>query len=322
MTKDNAVASEDHIVEIVVFSLEYGDEKAVAEYGITYETLARYKRDYKNRLGKELESQVLLKQIQDRYSPKELRALAKGGAIARPFCNIPQIDFNGDRIRLGCITDTHVGSLYFIDDLLYRAYEEFRKEKVDFILNPGDLTDGFNMFPGHVFELEDIGYEAQKKHAIEIYSDCPAPLKVCDGNHDRSFSKTNGAMIVKDICEALPNAEFLGQDVGILWIDKINIMLWHGEDGNSYATSYRLQKIVESLSGGSKPNLLIAGHTHKQAHLFIRNVHVISAGCIQLQTPFMRGRRIEAHTGFWILDIWKKEDSINKLSATWYPFYA
>ena len=79
---------------------------------------------------------------------------------------------------------------------------------------------------------------------------------------------------------------------------------FHPGGGTAYAISYRPQKIVESLSGGEKPAVLISGHFHKLAGpMMIRNVWVILPGCTCDQTPFMRKKSIEAHVGFGILEM-------------------
>ena len=142
-----------------------------------------------------------------------------------------------------------------------------------------------------------------------------------DGNHDRWFIKSNGAKIVEDICEQIPHATFLGHDEGDIAIGNTTAKLWHGEDGNSYATSYRLQKVVEAMTGGEKPGLLFTGHTHKSLYIFERHVHVYSGGSIQCQSKWMRGKRISAHTGFWIIDAYLNNTGIAKTTSTWYPFY-
>jgi len=36
----------------------------------------------------------------------------------------------------------------------------------------------------------------------------------------------------------------------------------------------------------------------------------------------MRGKRIAAHVGFWIIDIWVGQKGVTKITSTWYPFYA
>jgi hypothetical protein len=71
----------------------------------------------------------------------------------------------------------------------------------------------------------------------------------------------------------------------------------HPGGGSSYAVSYAPQRIVESLSGGEKPAILMIGHYHKMSYNMIRNVHTIQCGTTQDQTPFMRKKRIDAHVG-------------------------
>jgi hypothetical protein len=83
-----------------------------------------------------------------------------------------------------------------------------------------------------------------------------------------------------------------------------------------------LQKLIESFSGGDKPNVLIAGHVHKRGTFFIRNVHAIGAACIQKQSKWMRGKRIDAHTGFGILELVLNDKGVGMLTETFFPFYA
>lgn len=263
----------------------------------------------------------LTEQIAERYSIEELKILAKGNRIETE-AKTPFINVHGQHIKLGVLGDTHLGSSYTDPNDLYLAFDIYKKEKVDFICHTGDVTEGMSHRPGHVYELDYIGYAKQKDHAIKVFSEIPAPIYMIDGNHDRWYIKSNGALVVKDICDAIPQAYYLGHDEGDIELPGgIKIRLWHGEDGNSYATSYRIQKVVESLSGGEKPNVMFLGHTHKYAYIFERNIHCLSAGCIQRQTPWMRGKRISAHTGFSIVDIWINERGIVRFRPEWFPFY-
>jgi predicted phosphodiesterase len=236
---------------------------------------------------------------------------------------VPIINFTGERIRIGAITDTHIGHKRFSEERLMAAFEQFALKGVDMIVHAGDVTEGMSHRSGHVYELDHIGYDAQKTEAIRLFSRwTDTPIYAIDGNHDRWYIKSNGAIIVKDIADMLDNFHFLGHDEGDISLKGKSILkLWHGEDGSSYALSYRLQKIIESLSGGEKPGVLIAGHVHKYVNIFERNVYAVSVGCIEAQTQWMRGKRISAHTGFSILDIWVNDDGISKCGVVWYPFY-
>lgn len=268
---------------------------------------------------------VWLEEISRRFNDTELRAIASGGRLVPGVGEVPVVSFTGQHVRFGALTDTHIGHKLSPASRLEQAFEEFRKSRVEFVTHSGDVTEGMSHRPGHIYELDALGYDAQKAEAIRLLGQwTDAPIYAIDGNHDRWYIKSNGALIVKDIANALPHMSFLGHDEGDISLGgKATIKLWHGIDGASYALSYRLQKLLESLSGGEKPNILIAGHTHKYTNIFERNVWCLSVGAMQSQTAWMRGKRIAAHVGFCVCDAWvAAAGGVSKFTVTWYPFYA
>jgi hypothetical protein len=91
---------------------------------------------------------------------------------------------------------------------------------------------------------------------------------------------------------------------------------------NSYALSYGLQKMIDAMSGGEKPNIYLGGHHHKAMYLFYRNIHAFECGTTQAQTPWMRGKRIPAHMGGWIVEIHVDEEgTITRCKGEFIPFY-
>lgn len=303
---------------------KYGRNKAIEIMGTKEETFDRYLREAKQQ-HKVIPNTKnnLLDKIQEQYSDSELRAIAKGGRIIPGTEKVPIISFDGERVRVGAVTDTHIGHMRFSDKRLFQAFDEFKKEGVDFITHCGDVTEGMSHRAGHIYELSHLGYDAQKSEAVRLFGQwTDTDIYAIDGNHDRWFLKSNGALVVKDIAEQLPNFHFLGHDEGDISLKgKATLKLWHGEDGNSYALSYRLQKILESLSGGEKPSAILCGHTHKYVNIFERMVHTYSVGTLEAQTKWMRGKRIAAHVGFCIIDFWVNDQGISKSTCTWYPFY-
>lgn len=121
--------------------------------------------------------------------------------------------------------------------------------------------------------------------------------------------------------EALNNFVYLGTEEADQVVENVRIKLFHGNDGGSYAISYRGQKIVESLDGGDKPHILITGHDHKSVFFQTRNVHVIGAGTLCEQTSFMRGKKLAAHRGYWLVDVWSNEEGLVRIRPEWNPFY-
>lgn len=321
-TNDN----KSRIKEIVEFALENGDVKTIEAYNIKESSLERYKREYKKTIcNGSIDFKVTnnLQKIKEIYSEKELEAIAKGGRIIPGIDKVPIIDFSGERIRFGVISDTHMGSIYFDEQCYDAAIDEFKKEACEFLLHAGDIAEGMSARPGHIYELNQIGYDKQFHYAKSQLEKWEKPWYMIDGNHDRWFIKSNGAIIGKQLDEALSNVSFIGQDEGDVSLKgETTIKLWHGDDGGgSYAISYRVQKIIEALPGGEKPGLLITGHDHKAGNFFIRNVHTLLSGAMCRQSKWMRSTKKENHFGFWIVDVWVKDKSIKKISTTFYPFY-
>jgi hypothetical protein len=99
------------------------------------------------------------------------------------------------------------------------------------------------------------------------------------------------------------------------------IGLIHPDGGSSYALSYRPQKIVEQLDGGTKPDILAIGHYHKSSWIpQYRNVSVLQTGCFERQTPFMARNGLSAHVGGWIVEF-AKGKGCGRMKAEFISFY-
>ena len=102
---------------------------------------------------------------------------------------------------------------------------------------------------------------------------------------------------------------------------KFSLMLIHPGGGSAYALSYKPQKIVESLEGGTKPNMVAIGHFHKAEMMpSYRNICSIQSGTFQRQTPFMARGGLSAHVGGWIVDV-TVGDGHNVIRAEFVAFY-
>lgn len=267
-------------------------------------------------------SDVLAK-IAERYGPKELEAFSNGHGMGLPTRKAKPINFSGDTFKIMSISDTHDGSQWVRDEWFDAAVEVAHKEKVDEVWHAGDVSEGMSGRDGHVYELRYIGYKAQRDHATEKFKRFNRPIKMISGNHDLWFMAKGdmGGDIVEDICSRIDGAEYLGQHEGDIPVKGITARLFHGEDASAYALSYRIQKIVESMPGGEKPEILVTGHDHKMGYFFVRNVHCIMPGCLQAQTPWMRRKKKQAMPGFCVSTICIADNEVKWIDNKFYPFY-
>jgi predicted phosphodiesterase len=325
MRKPGGVGSlSDERLGTVAALVEARGYKLAAEaLNIKKEAVKRYMREWRNRQGKsekKFDTKVL-EQLAARFTEAELKQILNSGSVNNQNKKLIH-DFDGEEVCFGVLSDTHFGSVYTDPAMLKEALEKFAYHDVDFIVAPGDIFEGLSNRAGHVYECSHIGYSAQLDHGRELMAQwTDTPVYLISGNHDRWFIKSVGANICEELCRDQENLHFMGHDEGDIQIGSVTLRLWHGEDGSSYAFSYRIQKIVESFTGGEKPDVLVCGHSHKAIYVYDRHIHCLSGGAIQKQSKYMRSKRLASHTGFWICHM-----GINDLGVAWfeprfYPFY-
>ena len=216
-------------------------------------------------------------------------------------------DWQGNKvIRFGVVSDTHMGSKYTQMTFLRHLYDVFEAEGLDTVYHAGDISEGnYTNRPGHIYEVCAHGFDQQKDYIIKKYphKDSIKTYYIC-GNHDKTHMMNGGADIGKAIEREREDMIFLGWDNAQIELTPNCILeLNHPGDGASYAISYSLQKYMDSITGGDKPSILVNGHHHKAMSIFYRNIHAMEAGSTQAQTPFMRGKKLAAHVGAYIITV-------------------
>lgn len=229
--------------------------------------------------------------------------------IAKARTSAIKIPDTGTVLRFGITGDRHHGNLCCDKAGLAAYYAEIRRQGITTVLDAGDMLDGHGVYRGQEFELKDVGFDAQAKAFAKESPNCPDVVThFITGNHDASFTRKVGVSVGDKLHELRPDYVFEGQDVATVELSnasgtKCRIQLIHPDGGSSYALSYRPQKIVEQLEGGSKPDILAIGHYHKCEWIpQYRNVSVFSTGCFERQTPFMARNGLAAHVGGWIVE--------------------
>jgi len=282
-----------------------------------------------NKLEIEKEDLKILKELKKNgLRAKEILNLSK--ALAHKTVQEKKDYYIGkSHVKFGIISDGHRGNINYDVALMNYACDEFKKQKVDFVIDAGDIMDGwYQNRPQSLFEQNAIGLDQQVDVAVKELSKIKQKLYYITGNHEyNTFMRGAGIEVGSYLEELLiknkVKAQFLGNAEGDITLRSgTKIKIIHPDGGTAYALSYRPQKIIESLEGGKKPNLLIIGHYHKAEYLFYRNVHCIQAGTLCGQTKFMKGRAIPAHKGFWIVELFtRKGGQIDKIKPQFYPAY-
>jgi len=231
----------------------------------------------------------------------------------------------GRRFKFGYFADAHMGEKHFHEELWREMIRVFRREGVKHVYSAGDNLEGMSGREGHIYELAHIGASAQLAYAEQMFGLAKdIKFHIIDGNHDAWFKDKNNAGLVAgaELARRCKNVQFLGEwEADVKLGDNCTMKLFHGNDGTSYADSYKIQKLIESFEGGKKPNIILSGHYHKQVAIFRRNVFGFECGTLCGQTRFMRGKKLQAHLGFGIIEVWTSGDGVERLRHEFFPYF-
>lgn len=206
----------------------------------------------------------------------------------------------------GAFGDLHAASKYTRWDVRADLVRRSEEAGAQAIFDTGNWIDGEASF--NKYDLDAVGLEAQCKLLAGLHPKTKIPIYAIAGDdHEGWYAQREGINIGR-YCESVMRAEGhnwtdLGYMEAHVLLRNANtgkaatLAVVHPGGGSSYATSYAIQKIIESLEGGEKPAVGLYGHYHKLWSGIIRNVWALQTGTQQDQTPFMRKRHLEAHVG-------------------------
>lgn len=257
-------------------------------------------------------------------SPKQLENLLKDKPMRYEEISLGLSD---KHIKYLATADLHCGHKCYRPDILDHAAKMATKQGVDFILIAGDIMEGLSGRDGHIFELTHTGASSQIDYTVSELSKFKQPIYAitASNSHDGWLSGKNnmGLEVGPEFQRRLKNFNYLGQDEADIKLDNgLRIRMVHPGGGSAYAISYKLQKYVNAISGGQKPNIILEGHFHKSLYMLYRNIHCFEAGTMESQTNFMKKIGTPAMLGYWIVDVQVgKNGGVNAITPTFYPFY-
>jgi hypothetical protein len=221
--------------------------------------------------------------------------------------NIVEKNWLGDKvIRFGIASDAHMNSKYQQLTHLNHFYDICEAEGITTVYNPGDLAEGeYISRRGHAYEIFNHSADDQVQYIIDNYPKRDGiTTEFITGNHDHTFLKNAGYDIGKRIDMERDDMKYLGMNnASIMLTPNCRMDLSHPLDGSSYALSYSLQKSIEAMPVDDLPQIYIVGHHHKAIYLNTRGIHALEAGTFQAQSSWMKGKRLAAHVGGWIITV-------------------
>lgn len=241
--------------------------------------------------------------------------------------------FFGKTIRFGALGDTHLCSRYERLDVLNTLYDIYAREGITTVYHTGNYIDGEARFNQNDLKVHGLGN--QVRYFLDYYPqrDGIDTYYVAGDDHEGWWVQRDGIDIgryTEDVArrsgrEDLHYLGYMEHDITLEAAPggpEAILRVVHAGGGSAYAISYTTQKLIESLSGGEKPAIMLIGHYHKAEYLHYRNIHAIQTGTTCDQTPFMRKKRLSAHVGGWIVEANQAPDgSINRFKVEWVSFF-
>jgi predicted phosphodiesterase len=245
--------------------------------------------------------------------------------VAPDIINVHTGLFKGDTLRVGIVSDTHLGSKHEALEELHTAYELFKSEGITEVFHAGDLVTGRGIFRGQDSEIKVVTLDDQIDYAVTNYPVVEGiTTHIIAGNHDvEGEAGRVGLDPVAAVAYRREDFNYLGPfsawvELGGAWIH-----LLHGKGGMSYSYSYKAQRLVDGYPSGKKPAVLIPGHWHVRGNVRHRDVEVLWPGCFEWQSMFLARLGLHPAVGFHVLELTIAEDgSVVKWLPTWFPYYA
>lgn len=218
---------------------------------------------------------------------------------------------HGDRVKLGILSDSHIGSKWQQATYLREHARYMAQQGVSAILVPGDVTDGStSMHPGFEYGLWAHGADAQVDAAVEAFPEVGVPYYLIGGNHDASHYKAAGVDVIAAICSRRDDMSYLGPrissrhfagSIGYLEVGDVLIQLTHPHLGGTRTRSYRLETWIENLQA-PRPKIVVMGNFHKMVEILYRSTWGLLVPSYQAQTSWMASKGIESIVGGAIIE--------------------
>lgn len=208
------------------------------------------------------------------------------------------------------ISDTHLCNEAQQLNLINQIYKETEARGINTVLHFGDVLDGdySDCRKEHRYALFRLGASRQLDYLENYYPKVEGiDTYFIIGTHDQTHEKNGGMFVGPAIEEKRSDMHFMGETKSIfnpVENAKTNIEMYHPGGGCASSLSYRMQKYIDKMEPGTKPNALGAGHFHQSHMLSYRNVIALLIPCLTDKTDFAIRQGLENTMGAYFINMY------------------
>ncbi len=212
----------------------------------------------------------------------------------------------------GAIANTELGNIGYRDDALLAYYNVLAERGIKTVLHLGDIIAG----PPTKATKGEVRFESLEQQAEYLAKNYPRVDDIttlfitapdCEGKFIDREKLDVGAYLQHVLQQhGRDDLVYLGHKSANITMpvqelvrgkkrtEKALVHLAHGSGRRPYARSYPLQKTIQSLQGGTKPDLLLLGHFMQVEWFMEREIWGAQVGGFKEQTPSMVNYRQHA----------------------------
>lgn len=241
------------------------------------------------------------------------------------------LDFT-EHLSLGILGDTHLGSrfeqLTALQDFYKQCDDHNDGKGVDAFIHGGDFVQGTpKMHRGMEHEVHLLSAEGQIGYSAEVYPRSRHGTKTyaISGNHDDSWLNESGINVIRQVGIRRDDIVYIGRDAQYLSLKsgerELRLYTVHPAGGQSYAKSYKPQKITEAIPIREGTQVACISHYHTYGVFEVQETLAMMVPCFQGQYPYLVRLHLYPSIGGIILDVDFDENRVRRMTHTYinYP---
>jgi len=241
------------------------------------------------------------------------------------------------RVRKGArvvlISDTHVGSVAFLEDSWKRFVGWIESNPVDYLIIAGDLVDGIGIYPEQVEDLDIVDIYGQYRELARLLSEIPERTKIIlvPGNHDAVRPVEPQPPLSDAFMRFFDERVYALSNPSTVEIGGATITIYHGRSiddlvgavpGITYSNPDKAMKVMlrtrtfapiygkktplspdgaDYMFIHSTPDVLVTGHVHGFVMERYNGCLLVNASTWQGQTKYQKMRNIDPKPGIAVI---------------------